>query len=86
VGVVVLVVGGFVGLVVVWLGVERGTGPIPLLYGGVIPLLGQPGAIPGYCSNLYLVEPDAQDRFHEESDAVAQKTCGQPLRFSVLDV
>jgi hypothetical protein len=67
-------------------GHERGTGPIPLLYGGVIPLLGQPGAIPGYCSNLYLVEPDAQDRFHEESDAVAQKTCGQPLRFSVLDV
>jgi 4-amino-4-deoxy-L-arabinose transferase-like glycosyltransferase len=67
-------------------GNERGTGPIPLLYGGVVPLLGQPDKIPGYCANLYLVEPDAQSRFHEESDAVAQKTCGQPLRVAVLDV
>ena len=34
-----------------------GTGPIPLIYGAVMPLLNQPDAIPGYCANLYLVEP-----------------------------
>jgi len=63
-----------------------GTGPIPLIYGAVIPLLNQPDAIPGYCANLYLVEPNVLDQFHEASDATAQKACGQPLRFDVLDI
>jgi len=63
-----------------------GTGPIPLIYGAVIPLLNQTDAIPGYCANLYLVEPNVLDQFHEASDATAQQACGQPLRFEVLDV
>jgi hypothetical protein len=63
-----------------------GTGPIPLIYGAIIPLLNQPDAIPGYCGNLYLVEPDVLDTFHQASDATAQQACGQPLRFDVLDV
>jgi hypothetical protein len=67
-------------------GSERGTGSVSLLYGGVIPLLARPESIPGYCTNRYLVEPEVLNQFHEESDAAARKTCGQPLRFEVLDV
>jgi dolichyl-phosphate-mannose-protein mannosyltransferase len=63
-----------------------GTGPIPLIYGAVIPLLSQPDAIPGYCANLYLVEPNVLDQFHQASDAAAQQACGQLLRVDVLDV
>ena len=67
-------------------GATRGNGPIPLLYGAVIPKVDQPDAIPGYCSNLYLVEPNVLEQFHEASDPVATAACGQPLTVEVLDV
>ncbi len=64
----------------------RGRGPIPLLYGAVVPRLGDPGLIPGYCTNLYLVEPGQVDQFLEATTAVAIETCGQPLNFNELNV
>jgi 4-amino-4-deoxy-L-arabinose transferase-like glycosyltransferase len=65
---------------------QRGNGPIPLLYGAMLTRVGTPSAIPGYCTNIYLVEPDAVERFHAESDEVARSTCSRPLTISVLDV
>lgn len=65
---------------------ERGDGPIPLLYGAMLTRIGTPGAIPNYCANIYLVEPDAVARFHAESDAIASAACGRLLTISVLDV
>jgi hypothetical protein len=65
---------------------QRGNGPIPLLYGAMLTRVGTPSEIPGYCTNIYLVEPDAVERFHAESDEVARSTCSRPLTISVLDV
>jgi hypothetical protein len=65
-------------------GVERGTGPIPLLYGAMLERIGDPGSIPGYCTNHYLVEPESEQRFFEEMVAVALPECGQPLRYDIL--
>jgi hypothetical protein len=67
-------------------GEVRGNGPIPLLYGAMLTRVGTPDAIPNYCANIYLVEPDAVDRFHAASDAVASEECGRLLTISVLDV
>jgi hypothetical protein len=67
-------------------GDARGNGPIPLIYGGLIPLLGHPDVVPGYCTNLYLVEPNVADRFHEVADPIAAEACGAPLRVELLDL
>jgi hypothetical protein len=67
-------------------GDTRGSGPIPLIYGALIPLLAQPDSVPGYCTNLYLVEPEVADRFYEATDAVATSACDAPLRVELLDL
>jgi hypothetical protein len=67
-------------------GVTHGNGPIPILYGAILPKLGEPDQIPGYCTNLYLVEPEGLQTFIETTDPVATATCGQPLIYNELDV
>ncbi|MDQ2681965.1 MAG: hypothetical protein M3Y37_00420, partial [Chloroflexota bacterium] len=65
---------------------ERGSGSIRLLYGGTAALLSAPETIPGYCTNLYLVEPDQMERFVSASSQFGMATCGHDLVFNELDV
>jgi hypothetical protein len=64
----------------------RGNGAIPLMYGAVLTKVNQPDLIPGFCTNLYLVEPNVLDQFHAASDPVATAACGKPLSSESLHV
>jgi hypothetical protein len=64
----------------------RGNGAISLMYGAVLTKVNQPDLIPGFCTNLYLVEPNVLDQFHSASDPVATAACGKPLSSESLDV
>jgi 4-amino-4-deoxy-L-arabinose transferase-like glycosyltransferase len=64
-------------------GASRGTGSITVIYGGVLDLLAEPTAVPGYCANVYLVEPQALAQFIERTrDATG--VCGHSLDYEVL--
>jgi hypothetical protein len=65
-------------------GDQRGNGNTMLSYGAVVPRLADPSSIPGYCSNIYLVEPNLVDMFIATTEPVAQAECGRSLIFNEL--
>lgn len=67
-------------------GEERGSGPITFVYGAILPLPSEPDWIPGYCTNVYLVEPDQLEQFRKATGELTVSECDTPLRVEVLDV
>jgi hypothetical protein len=65
-------------------GESFGSGPVPLLFHGMLDRLKDPATVPGYCTNLYLLEPDAADSFRRITNPSAQAVCGRPLDYQVV--
>ena len=61
------------------------SGPIPVLYHGLITMLADPGSVPGYCTNLYIVEPHIADQFADLTETTAAQICGAPLKSLLLE-
>jgi hypothetical protein len=59
----------------------RGTGPVRVLYHGLLDRLKKPEAVPGYCTNLYVIDSDKVDAFLEITEDDAIKRCGKPLTY-----
>ncbi len=57
----------------------------PLYYGNVLELLTEtPERVPGRCTALYFVRPDAEEEFLREMNGGRLAGCGGVIRYQVL--
>ena len=65
-------------------GEVHGDGPVRMLYHGMLDRLEQPMSVPGYCTNIYVIDNGLLDRFLEVTEADAKEICGEPLTYVVV--
>jgi len=75
---------GAVHFVDVTTGETLDSGPIPVLDHGLLTALANPSSVPGYCTNLYVVETNLAAQFADVTEARARAICGTPLKSLIL--
>jgi hypothetical protein len=60
------------------------SGPTNVLEHGLLTALAHPSTVPGFCTNLYVVEADIALRFADLTNAPAIAMCGRPLNAVIV--
>ena len=64
-------------------GAVYGDGPVRVLMHGLMERLQAPATVPGFCTNVYIIDEDLEATFLTLTTASALQLCGKPLTYQV---